>query len=200
MRLVDAILSRPSLYLLWQRPFADTKLAPFLRNGNLSNGVRMLDVGCGPGTNTRHFPLAGYLGIDISPRYIAFARGRYDARFEVVDVVDDAIPGPDEFDLIMVNSLLHHIDTPGVRQTLEKLSLRLADDGAVHILDVVQPEHRGAAHVLAGWDRGKFIRPLEEWRRIFEAVFEPELFEPYPLPAHGPTLWHMVYFKGRKKQ
>ncbi len=200
MSIVDAILERPSLYLLWQRPFCDTKLAPLLRDAVLHEGIQMLDVGCGPGTNTRHFPLAGYLGIDISPEYIAYARERYGAHFEVVDVVKDPIPGPDEFDVIVVNSLLHHIDTPGVRQTLEKLSRRLAANGTVHILDVVWPEQRGAAHVLAGWDRGKFIRPLREWRTIFESVFELELFEPYPLPAHGPTLWHMVYFKGRRKQ
>jgi SAM-dependent methyltransferase len=200
MSLVDAILERPSLYLLWQRPFCDTKLAPFMRDADLADGIRMLDVGCGPGTNTRHFPLGGYLGIDISPEYIAYAREHYDAQFEVVDVVNDPIPGPDEFDLIVVNSLLHHIDTPGVRQTLEKLSGRLADDGVVHILDVVWPENRGPAHFLAGWDRGKFIRPLGEWRELFGSVFEEEHFEPYPLPAHGPTLWHMTYFRGRKRR
>ena len=102
-------------------------------------------------------------------------------QFAVVDVVNDPIPGPDEFDLIIVNSLLHHIDTPGVRQTLEKLSGRLAGEREVHILDVVWPENRGAAHMLAGWDRGEFIRPLGEWRELFASVFELEHFEPYPL-------------------
>jgi SAM-dependent methyltransferase len=200
MSLVDAVLSRPSLYLLWQKPFADTKLAPLLRQVKETRGARILDVGCGPGTNTRHFRDSDYLGIDISPEYIAFARKKYDARFEVVDVVNDPIPGAAEFDLIIVNSLLHHIDTPGVRQTLEKLSARLAEDGTVHILDLVQPEHGGPARLLAGWDRGKFLRPLDEWRSLFEAEFDAESLEPYPLPEHGPTLWHMAYFRGRKKR
>jgi hypothetical protein len=38
---------------------------------------------------------------------------------------------------------------------------------------------------------------LEEWRLLFEGLFEPVVFEPYRLTGMGATLWNMVYFKGR---
>ena len=198
MRSVTDVLSHPSVYRLWQRPFADSKLAPFWQHSGDAVDVRVLDVGCGPGTNTRHFAQCTYLGIDISPQYIDAARRMYGDHFAVVNVVKNEIPGAATFDLILVNSLLHHIDTPGVHHILQALSPRLADDGAVHILDVVQPEHPGLAQLLARWDRGDFIRPLGEWKRLFESAFEPVVFEPYSLPARGVTLWNMVYFKGTR--
>ena len=38
---------------------------------------RVLDVGCGPGTNTRYFEHADYLGLDINRGYIESARRRF---------------------------------------------------------------------------------------------------------------------------
>jgi hypothetical protein len=61
----------------------------------------------------------------------------------------------------------------------------------------VLPDNRSVARLLARWDRGKFARPLDEWRRIFGVLFEPVLFEPYRLTGMGMTLWNMVYFKGK---
>jgi hypothetical protein len=65
------------------------------------------------------------------------------------------------------------------------------------MLELVMPEKPSVARSLARWDRGKFARPLEEWRQIFEELFEPVVFEPYRLTGMGATLWNMVYFKGR---
>jgi len=63
----------------------------------------------------------------------------------------------------------------------------------------VLPQDHSLARLLAHWDRGKFARPLEEWRRIFSELFEPILFKPYVLSSMGMALWNMVYFKGRSK-
>ena len=82
---------------------------------------------------------------------------------------------------------------------LARLSERLARGGHVHVLDLVLPERAGPARLLARWDRGDHPRPLEEWRTLLEAQFEPVVFEPYALPGRGPVLWEMVYFKGRRR-
>jgi SAM-dependent methyltransferase len=197
MRPLNEVMNHPMAYRLWQRPFADSKLAPFWRHTSDLTNIRVLDVGCGPGTNARHFSQCSYLGIDKSLEYIDAARRMYGDRFAVVDVVNDEIPGDVSFDLVFVNSLLHHIDTPGVEHILRVLHRRLAIDGTIHIFDCVQPEHPGLPRLLARWDRGDFFRPLRQWRDLFEAVFEPIVFEPYSLPAHGITLWNMIYFKGK---
>ena len=62
MRLTDQVMENPHAYRLWQAPFAEPKFAPVLAHNDLSRVRRVLDVGCGPGTNTHHFAGADYLG------------------------------------------------------------------------------------------------------------------------------------------
>ena len=74
------------VYRLWQAPFAERKLAPLFRHNDRSRIRRVLDVGCGPGTNARHFLDHDYLGIDLNPAYIRDAERRFGPRFRVADV------------------------------------------------------------------------------------------------------------------
>jgi SAM-dependent methyltransferase len=186
-------------YRLWQAPFARQKLAPVLRHNDLSAVRRVLDVGCGPGTNADAFAHVDYVGVDNNPEYIAWAQRRYRGRFLVADVCRDGLPAGSGFDFILVNSFFHHVETPAVRQILSRLSELLTDGGHIHILDLVMPDHPGLPRLLARWDRGDFPRPLSEWKELFTDALEPVLFEPYPLGAFGVTLWNMVYFKGKRR-
>ncbi|HTO74606.1 MAG TPA: class I SAM-dependent methyltransferase [Thermoanaerobaculia bacterium] len=193
------VMNNVLAYRLWQSPFAERKLAPVLRHNDLAAVRRVLDVGCGPGTNARHFLGTDYLGIDRNPGYVADARRRFGDRFRVADVREDFDAGGGGFDFILVNSLLHHVATPDVRTLLARLAGLLTADGRVHILDLVMPERPGLARLLARWDRGEHARPLGEWRALFSEAFAPVFFEPYPLGAFGVTLWNMVYFQGRRR-
>jgi len=186
------------VYRLWQAPFAERKLAPMLRRTDLSQVRRVLDVGCGPGTNARHFGASEYLGVDINPEYIRSAQRRFGPKFRVADVTTMRIEPGRSYDCILVNSLLHHLPNDGVDRLLGHLATLLADDGAVHILDLVLPGRRSLARFLARHDRGDFPRPLETWRAIFSRHFSPVIFEPYPIGALGVRLWAMVYFQGRR--
>jgi hypothetical protein len=82
---------------------------------------------------------------------------------------------------------------------LTHLKTLLTPDGHIHMLELVLPEQPSIARSLARWDRGKFARPLDEWKRLFEGLFEPVVFEPYRLTGMSMTLWNMVYFKGRPR-
>lgn len=193
-------MEQTAVYSLWQAPFAADKLKPVFAHNDFGKIRRVLDVGCGPGTNTHLFEHTDYLGVDVNPQYVEDARRKYKRRFEVADVTtyEDANGG--NFDFILVNSFLHHIDTPYTNKILERLQSWLSDDGYVHILELVDPEDHSMAQLLANLDRGKYPRPLKEWRAIVEKNFEIEVFEPYPLKAMGLTLWNMVYCKGRAKR
>jgi SAM-dependent methyltransferase len=195
-KLAASLMDRVTAYRLWQAPFAEKKLEPFLRHGGAAAGSRVLDVGCGPGTNARHFAAMDYLGVDLNEAYVAHARRRYGDRFAVADVTREEIPGG-PFDCILVNSLLHHLATADVRALLARLASLLTPAGSVHILDLVMPERSSLARLLARWDRGDYPRPLAQWRALFAEAFAPEIFEPYPLGLFGMTLWHMVYFRGK---
>lgn len=199
MTRVTDVLEHSAVYRLWQAPFAERKLAPLWRHNDVRAARRVLDVGCGPGTNAAHFAHTDYLGIDLNERYVADARRRYGREFVAADVREYRVDPAERFDLILVNSLLHHLDTPSVRSLLAHLATLLSADGHVHVFDLVMPERPSISRALAEWDRGDWPRPLEEWRTIFSEAFEPVVFEPYPLGAAGITLWNMVYFKGRAR-
>lgn len=197
MALGTHLLERSFVYSLWQAPFAAEKVTPFLAQNDLSQARRVLDVGCGPGTNTALFHGAEYLGIDINPRYIERARKRHSRSFSVADAVSyEGIAG-ERYDLILLNSFLHHLDTEAVDRVLSHVGTLLSPDGHVHILDLVLPPNPSIRRWLALRDRGAFPRPLEEWRRMFARRFQIATFQPYGLGALGATLWIMVYCKGK---
>lgn len=198
MTIAASILEHTFVYRMWQAPFAEQKFAPVMANNDLTRVRRVLDVACGPGTNASHFAHTGYLGIDVNERYIRAARKRYRRNFVAANVLDPNAVSAGQFDFVLVNSFLHHLDSAEVHKILSRLLVTLSPDGFVHILELVLPERPSLARLLARWDRGKFARPLPEWRTIFNEFFEPVLFCPYSL-SMGPDLWNMVYFKGRKR-
>ena len=199
MSLATAILEHPLVYRVWQSPFAAGKLAPVLSHNDLGRVRRVLDVGCGPGTNTAQFSRSEYLGIDINARYVAWAGRRYGRSFVAGDITRYQLPDGQRFDFVLVNSLLHHLGDVEAGHILAAVAQTLTPDGFVHILELVLPEERSLARWLADRDRGKFARPLEEWRRLFARTFDIALFEPYAVGFPGLSMWNMVYCKGRAR-
>jgi SAM-dependent methyltransferase len=199
-RIAEALLEQTQVYRLWQAPFAADKLRPVLRQDDLRRARRVLDVGCGPGTNTAHFQDADYVGIDINPRYVAWARRRHGREFLVADIRTYVFPEGQKFDFVLVNSFLHHVDAEEARRILEAVSRTLAPGGTAHILDLVLPERRSLARWLARHDRGRFARRLEDWRGLFGSIFEVTLLQPYTLSLLGVPLWNMVYCRGQARR
>ena len=198
MGLCTYLLEKSFVYRVWQAPFAAEKVRPLLAGNDLSQVRRVFDVGCGPGTNTTLFAHAEYLGMDINPLYIERARRRYGRSFVVADAASYAAAAGESYDLILMNSFLHHLDVPAVDRVLGRLGALLSPDGNIHILDLVLPPNPSISRWLALRDRGGFPRPLEEWRKVFARHFQILAFEPYRLTALGATLWNMVYCKGER--
>lgn len=189
----------PWIYRLWQAPFVSAKLAPVLRHNDLARARRALDVGCGPGNNTPFFAAIDYLGIDIEERYVDAARRKHGRRFVVADARTFQPENEEPFDFILLNSLLHHLDSDDVLLVLRQLERLLAADGHIHVIDLVLPPERGFARWLAVSDRGDFPRRAEQWSDLLTEVFEPEVFEPFAVSWVGIDLWKLIYFKGSRR-
>ena len=200
MKLRTRLLEMTQAYRLWQAPFVEKKFAPLRAHNDLRQARQVLDVGCGPGTNTAPFARSGYLGIDHNLRYLQHARRRYGRAFLAADITRPALAPRARFDFILMNSFLHHVDTPSAREILHRLAALLTEDGHIHILDLLLPARASVARVLARLDRGQFPRPLEEWKQLFSESFTTVVLEPYAVTGLGLNLWEMVYFKGRGKK
>lgn len=186
------------VYRLWMAPFAGKKLAPMMRHTDRPSIRRVLDVGCGPGTNAPYFADCEYLGVDINPGYIADATRRFGPKFRVADVTAMRLEPGQGYDCVLANSLLHHLPDDAVDPLLSHLVTLLAPGGAVHVIELVLPERPTIPHALARLDRGRYPRALARWREIFEAHFAPVVFEPFPVGIGSLAIWDMVYFQGRR--
>lgn len=200
LRATERLLEQPWVYRAWQAPFADRKFAPILASGDIGRARRVLDIGCGPGTNAARFAHADYLGVDLNPAYVASAARRYRGRFLAADVNEFAESAGERFDFILSNSLLHHLDDAEVARLMRSVTRLLTEDGHVHVLDLVLPPQPSAARLLARWDRGRFARSLAAWESLLAADLELVTLEPYDLGLPGLPLWRMVYFKGRRRR
>lgn len=193
----ERLLAHPAVYSAWQAPFAAQKFAPVERWLCGHEVRRILDVGCGAGTNAAHFTGVDYVGIDVNERYLQAARARFGGHFVQADLTSADLSPLGTFDMILVNSFFHHVTDSAVERILAQLSPRLTPDGTIHILDLVLPSRKSLAWLMAWLDRGPYARSIERWRVLFGDAFEPLLFEPY---FFGGRLWSMVYFQGRRKQ
>lgn len=196
MSLATRLLERPWVYRLWQAPFAEQKVRHLLSHTDLASAQRVLDLACGPGTNARHFSHCAYVGLDINPEYVAYARGRYSGDFGVADVTR-SLPVEGCFDFVLVNSFLHHVPDEVAAAVLGRLTDAMTPESRIHVMDLVQPANPGLPRFLANRDRGEYPRNPSHWHSLFTAAFEEEAFEPFAIGFPGVPLWQMVYFRGR---
>jgi SAM-dependent methyltransferase len=190
------IMENPLAYRLVQTPFTRKKLTPVLTHNDLRSVRRVLDVGCGPGTNTALFADVDYTGMDINPEYIRQGRQRFQRSFVVADVTKYRVSSAERYDFILVNSLLHHLPDDAVHDLLQHLSTLLTTDGNIHILELVLPEQPSLARKMAQWDRGEYARPLPQWQSLFRSAFRTVVVEPYSVRVAGLRALSMIYFKG----
>ena len=195
-RVLDGLLEHPVVYRLWQAPFVEQKFAPARRQLEHVSIRRVLDVGCGPGTNARRFGTAEYVGVDVNERYLEMGRRRFRGRFVQADLATADLHWLGRFDTILVNSFLHHLPDPAVNRILGQVATLLADEGSVHILELVRPTYFCPGSIMARLDRGRFARHDHHWRVLFTEHFSAKVIEPY---TYAGGLWHMLYFQGTRK-
>jgi 2-polyprenyl-3-methyl-5-hydroxy-6-metoxy-1,4-benzoquinol methylase len=145
-------------------------------SGLLFRDVRVLDFGCGPGQIpimlARRWPKMRIVGADAGANMIAQAKrdaatAGVDIDWQVVRLGpqgDDRLPyGDSDFDVVLCNSTLHHLDDP--LGTLDELARVAKPTAAVLIRDLMRPPAPAyALHVRL------FGRHYSgEMRRLYEA-------------------------------
>jgi SAM-dependent methyltransferase len=95
-------------------------------------GKRVLEIGCGIGTETAEFVKHGAVvdAMDLSEESIRWARMRSSARFYVADAESRVPTGP--YDLVFAFGVLHH--TPNPKKILWNVHACLKPDGELRLM------------------------------------------------------------------
>ena len=160
---VSGFLSHPAIFDLQQRLGAGNHrpvkrwVAEVLQ---LQGAEQVVDVCCGTGNMASVVP-GYYLGIDLDPRSIAWARRKFsrDARkrFLVADVTALALE-PKSFHKALFIDGLHHLSDDRALAALRVVS-RITRE-AVAIVDPAPETRRPVSRLLLALDLGRHIRPL----------------------------------------
>ena len=172
---IRALLSRPMVYSTWQSVIgAATVRRATCSYLPLRAGQKILDVGCGPAEILDLLPGTEYTGVDLNPIYIEKARQRYGprGRFLVGNVYTLESVINRSFDIIMAQSLLHHLDDDEAAEFFDFSSRKLRPGGVVLTVDPCRTEAQGPlARFLVAYDRGQNIRTSDGYEQLAKVAF-----------------------------
>jgi SAM-dependent methyltransferase len=173
---LHGFLRSPALYIGWQRILGADRLRRICLDQfmQLREGERVLDIGCGPGYVLGFMPLVDYVGFDIEPSYIAYAKQHYShrGRFFCEHFSQAHVAGFAPFDAVMLFGIIHHLDDAFAENLLGLLAQCLAPNGRIVTLDpCFMPGQSRFSRWVAQADRGEFVRDQGGYRRLGAAQF-----------------------------
>jgi SAM-dependent methyltransferase len=174
----ETVLAVPAVYNLAMSLFgaerARTRLfKDFVR---AKSGDAILDIGCGTGEVLDYLPQVDYLGIDIEPGYIEFAKKNYGERGDFICCRLEEFKSlnyPKKFDIAMAVGLLHHLTDEEALLALSVARDCLKPDGRLITVDgcFLRSGQSWAARKLVSMDRGEYVRELEHYRSLASNSF-----------------------------
>jgi trans-aconitate methyltransferase len=195
---IENLFSFPVVYTIHAAAVAGPKKRAIARIGQDWAGKRVLDLGCGTGNSASSFIRSRYTGIDLNPAYVTAARKRFPGlRFVAGPAEEAEWDGP--FDLVLINSFLHHLPDPAAGLILQKTATALSASGVAIIQEPLTPGPGERYHrLLMKLDRGDYFRTLEGWLELIAgAGLIPRVESRYGLRILGWKGYHMASISAR---
>lgn len=185
-RISEHIIQRARVYNRIQRSVGSARIWSALMDTlepeitQLKETDIWLDLGCGTAEFLAYLPdHIHYIGIDCNPKYIHFAKRRYQHRPNTQFICGDwhqissSVLDEQSIRVISLLGLLHHLNDADATQVL-RLGERLLDpDGLLFSLDGCPDVNSSRFERFFYWiDRGQFIRTEPIMRRLFPSPIE----------------------------
>ena len=138
-------------------------------------GDKVIDIGCASGLALQWLPPVQYLGLDISPDYIAFARKKYGRRGTFVLGDARSLRTDSRFqdaDIVIALGVLHHLDDREARDCIQFAHGALKPNGRFVFHEPCWIPNQGpVSKYIMGSDRGRNIRTEQQYRDLAGEVF-----------------------------
>ncbi|KAJ49234.1 ubiquinone/menaquinone biosynthesis C-methylase UbiE [Clostridium tetanomorphum] len=127
----------PRLYHYFVRPkwFLNKFYNSMFQNCIEFKDKTVLDFGCGIGSSSYLFESSNYLGVDCDDKRINYAKKLY-PEYNFITTKDGLLPlSQNSVDYIMILSVLHHIPTEELTDSLKEFKRVLKSDGNIIIVE-----------------------------------------------------------------
>lgn len=172
---IRSVLSHPAIFQSFQRLVGGERARTQLIRDYIrpQAGMRMLDIGCGPGEMFAHMPMLAYTGLDISEPYIEHARERFGERAEFRVASGAQLPSDlAGFDLAIAIAVLHHLDDDEARSLFSGAAAALGPEGRFVSIDgLYAPDQSRAARAVISRDRGRHVRDEAGYTALAKTAF-----------------------------
>jgi SAM-dependent methyltransferase len=188
------VLNWPASYMFFQWMVGGLRARQlFLREfAGIRSGLRVLDIGCGPGYIARDFRDCHYVGFDVDRSHIEYARSRFGAygEFHHGLLTENGLAAIDPFDLVMMNGVLHHLDDGELEDVLRLARRALAPGGRLITMDGYYGDNQSwIAKAMLDGDRGRFVRAADGYLKYARQAFpnvvahfrDNYFYLPYPI-------------------
>jgi SAM-dependent methyltransferase len=170
----NALVAAP-VYQRFQRLVTGNHYARFVNEYlRPEAGQRILDIGCGPADILPYLLDVEYVGVDLSPQYIASARRRFGDRgqFHCRRICKTSMGDLGAFDLVIAHGIVHHLDDAEALHLFRLAGISLGREGRLVTLDgcFVEGQSRVSRQLLS-MDRGQFMRDEEGYLQLAHKFF-----------------------------
>ena len=171
-------LKVPSLYNVFQSAVGGNALRRRIIQNHVraKAGDKVIDIGCGSAQVLKCLADVEYLGFDISPDYIAFARRAHGSKGIFIAGDTRSLRDDSRFkdaDIVIAIGVLHHLDDREAADCIQFAYNALRSGGRFITHDACWVPNRGAfSRYIMSKDRGRNIRTEQEYRELAAKAFK----------------------------